>query len=193
MTLSKEKLLALIVIGFLVLFLPIALFISRKNQDIRPRALMGAASFKLNGDKSNAMVGDTINVSISMEISDQQVAASGVDFTLLFDNTKLHLTGITPLTQTGSTARFDTVVLNTFNNQTQTNTCNSTESGYNCVRIALVSKNKTLVSGTVVNGVYSIPLATATFTVAQGATGQASIKFPSDNSKLQVVGNNKSQ
>jgi hypothetical protein len=179
MTLSKEKLFPLIILALLLLALPIAILLTKQKQDIRPRALgSAAANFALNPKTLNAKVGDTdVPVTVSLEVPDPKVGASGVNLELLYDKTKLKIKSVTSNVQAGSSLKFETEVLN------KIDTMCTTATGYGCMRLSLVSKKATLLTGT-------INLATIKFDViAVGDSTKASLKFGAD-STLQVVGNN---
>lgn len=175
MTLTRDRLLTLLILGILLLALPAAIFLTRKKQDIRPRALMGAANFHLNADKTSVNTGDTINVTSSLEVTNNASAkVSGVDFTLLYDRNKLKVVAVNPTLGTN----FTDVPVNLNQGMPY-----PAEGGgnYYSIRVAMVSKNAnaSLPSGT-------IPLASISFQAL--ATGQAIIKYPDDNNVLQVVG-----
>jgi hypothetical protein len=153
----------------------VAILLTRKNQDIRPRALLGAANFHLNTSKISAVTGDAIPVTVSVEVTNANAKVSGVDFTLLYDKSKLRLTSVSPTLGTNFT---DVPVK--VEGQPYTMEGNG---NFNYVRVALVSKkaNADLPKGT-------IALASVTFEAL--ANGQGVIKFPDDSSVLQVVGTN---
>ncbi|MCL4338903.1 cohesin domain-containing protein [Patescibacteria group bacterium] len=139
---------------------------------IRP-VIPGQADFLLQTDSNSTSVGQTFTVNVSMKLTDSSARASGVDFILLYDKKILDVVNTVPnITTVNSQAPFtDGQVASggSFNDQ------------YNFVRVTLLSKKQTtdLPSGT-------INLAKVTF--KGSSVGTATIKFPDDNSLLQVSG-----
>lgn len=178
MTISRNRLFGLLALLGLVFILPLILFLARTRQDIRPRALSGAANFHLNTATTNIFSGNAFNITVSMELTNANVKASGVDFTLLYDSSKLKVLSISPLM--GNAWTDTPVVLGEGNPVVYPSEGNGQ---YGFVRVALVSKkaNADLPGGT-------IPLATVTLQALPNAAGAAIIKFPNDSSVLQVVG-----
>ena len=174
MTISKKQLISLIWVLALILILPLAVYFLRGRFDIRPKAVLsGVANFKLNSDTPNLTVGQRMNVLVSVELTDAQVKASGVDFHLLYDANKLALISATPTLGNNFT---QTIILD------DSGQIYSGEGGnYRYLRISVVSQKPQaeLPGGT-------IQLANITFEAKQN--GEATIKFPDDNTKLQVVG-----
>lgn len=177
MTVPHNRMVALLALVALVFMLPLIVFLVRSRQEIRPRALLGSANFRLSASTSNVNAGDTFNVTVSLSITNTSVRASGVDFTLLYDNSKLQLVNVTPIFGTAWT---DAPV-----NTGLTNVLYQSEGlgQYNFIRMALVSRNATAnLPGNTVS------LASITFRALTNTSGQALIKFPADQTKLQVVG-----
>ncbi|KKS95889.1 MAG: hypothetical protein UV73_C0013G0034 [Candidatus Gottesmanbacteria bacterium GW2011_GWA2_43_14] len=171
---DKKQLNSLLLLLGLVLFLPLVVFFLGRRFDIRPKAsLAGKAHFRLNSQSLNVSSGDDVNVLVSLEISDPQVRVSAVSFPLLYDASKLRLKSVAPnlgtvfteapwLDDTGSVYP-------------------GAESQYNFVGMALVSnKSSNELSGG------TVTLANVTFEAL--ADGDAVIKFPDNNSEMQVVG-----
>ena len=173
LSLNTRQLLGIVLIIGILLALPLVILLSQRQQDIRPRAaLPGVANFLLNADTTQIAPGGNVNVLVTMELTDPTVRSSGVDFLLLYDKSLLTAVTVTPNLSSGYTQA--PIV--------QKELAYTAEGGtFNFVRVALISTNP---SASLPNG--TIPLATVTF---QGKTpGSALIKFPDDNSKLQVVG-----
>lgn len=173
LTLNRRQLISFLIIIGILLALPLVIFLSQRQQDIRPKAaLPGVANFLLNADTLQISPGGNVNVLVSMQLTDPTVRSSGVDFLLLYDKSLLTAVTVTPNLSSGYTQAI----------LVQKELAYAAEGGtFNFVRVALISTNPStsLPTGT-------IPLATVTF---QGkAAGQAMIKYPDDNSKLQVVG-----
>ena len=83
MTISRKEFYSLILILFLVLFLPVVIYFLGARKDIRPKAVLaGAANFRLNADTTSVSVGQRVNVLVSTQITDTNVRVSGADFTL---------------------------------------------------------------------------------------------------------------
>lgn len=174
MIISKKHLYSLIAILALVAFLPVVVFMLKGKFDIRPRAVLsGAVNFGLTADRTSVSPGETMNVLVSVTLTDQAIRASGVDFRLLFDSSKLNLVSVTPVTGNSFT---DVVLLD------DAGLPYSGENGtFNYLRLSMVSKK---VKADLTGG--TIALANVAFQAKQ--TGSAKIKFPDDNSLLQVVG-----
>ena len=174
MTISRKQLFGLLAILFLTVLLPLVVFMMKGRFDIRPRAVLsGAADFKLNADKVNLSPGETVNVLVSVALTDQSIKASGVDFSLLFDK-KLEIESVVPVM--GSFT--DVVILDDSGSE-----YSGEGNAYNFVRLSMVSKKAKaeLPGGTI---------ALANVSLKASGQGSAKIKFPDDNTKLQVVGTN---
>ena len=174
MALSRRQIFAILISAFVLLMLPLAVFFTRKGTDLRSRALSGQANLLLSAGALNGKVGETNDVLVSMQLTNSAVRASGVDFTLYYDKTKLAVAGMRPaVVANDSTAAFTDLIY-----ETSGGTVDST---YNFLRIVEVARRPTneLPSGT-------IPLATITFNLI--GEGAASLKFPDDNTLMQIVG-----
>ena len=144
----------------------------RGRFDIRPKAqLAGSINFSLTPDKTNMQLGENLNILVSASLSDQSILLSGVDFSLFYDAARLELVSLSPVTGAFS----DVVLLD------DSGSVSTSEPGYSSLRLAMVAKKAKpdLKGGTVA-------LANVTFKAKQ--SGAAKIKFPDDNSMLQVVG-----
>src|SRR3989344_7445832 len=174
MTITKKKLYSLIFVLVLIFLLPVTIYFLKERADIRPRAqLAGSANFRLNADTTNIAVGQTMSVLVSVELTQASVRASAVDFMLLYDPNKFNPISFTPITGNNFT---DIVILDDAGQQY------SAEGNiYNFLRLSMISQKpkEQLPGGT-------IQLANVTFEARQAGT--SIIKFPDDNSNLQVVG-----
>lgn len=174
MVLTKKNIIALIFLLALILALPLAIFLTGKKQDIRPRALQGKANLLLSTDKDNPGVGDEFHVLVSLQLTQDNLRVSGADFVLLYDKTALEVTNVIPeVTSTNPKAAFTDVV--------HLSSGGTFDDNYNFLRLAEVAKkpNSDLSGGTV-------SLSRVTFKAK--AEKQATIKFPNDNKYLQVTG-----
>lgn len=184
---TKGQIITIIGILVLILALPVAIFLTGRKQDIRPKAaLAGKANFLLTTDSTKSSVGKNIIVYVSMQLTDANLRASGVDFTLLYDKEKLEVGQITPaLTIYNPQAAFTDALIVTSGGQFPKGTAECPDIEVDCpyyfLRVAEVAKkvNNALPKGT-------ITLAKITF--RGKAEGQATIKFPDDNKYIQVVG-----
>lgn len=174
-TLTKKQLYLILLVLGLIIILPLILISVRQRQEIRPKAVLsGVANFRLNATTTNINVGDSVTVMVSVELTDANVRASGVDFVLLYDKNKLQVTNVSPILGNNFT---DSPIVDS-QGQPYISEGNG---AYNFLRVALISNkaNTQLPGGTI---------SLANFTFQGTANGAATIKFPDDNSKLQVVG-----
>lgn len=170
---TKKQLYSLLLILGIVLFLPIIIFFLGKRQDIRPRALLaGQANFLLDAVTTNVQAGQNINVLVSMALTDASVKVSGVDFTLLYDSSRLKLNNVSA--NLGSIWTETPLVDAEGKDYSQ-------EPGFKFARVALVANKNT---GSLTGG--TVSLASVSFQAL--TNGDATIKFPDDNSQMQVVG-----
>ena len=173
--LSKRQIYTLILFLALLLALPFIIYLVGRRQDIRPRAsLAGVANFRLNADTTQVKAGDTVNVLVSLELTDPNVLVSGVDFSLLFDKAKLSFVSAS---QASGSPFTDVVIMPTSSQLYQ----NEGAGSFDYIRMAMVanSSDANLSGGTV-------PL--ANIVIQALSDGAGTIKFPDDNSKLQAVG-----
>lgn len=174
MAISKKQLISIILLLSLMLILPLTVYYLKGRFDIRPKAVLsGAANFKLNADKTNLAVGQRLNVLVSLELTNTGVRSSGVDFSLLYDTNKLMLVSATPTLGTNFT---QTVILDDTGQL-----YNGEGNNFSYARISMISEKPAsqLPGGT-------LQLANITFEAIQN--GAAIIKFPNDNTQMQVVG-----
>ncbi|OGG05494.1 hypothetical protein A3D05_01545 [Candidatus Gottesmanbacteria bacterium RIFCSPHIGHO2_02_FULL_40_24] len=174
MTISRKEFYSLILILFLVLFLPVVIYFLGARKDIRPKAVLaGAANFRLNADTTSVSVGQRVNVLVSTQITDTNVRVSGADFTLLYDRDKLNLVSLNPVLGNNFT---ETVLIDD-----QNLPYIGEGDVFSYLRLSVVAKKNAadLAGGTV-------SLANVTFEAKNG--GQGIIKFPNENSEMQVVG-----
>lgn len=166
-TLTKRQILTLIVFIALLFALPVALFMTRKRQDIRPRATQGKANLLLKTDNKEISIGDESHVTVFTQLTDPEVRVSGVDFTLLYDKARLEVSEIEP------SDVFTDVEVNSAGG--------NFDATYNFLRVAeTVNKPYTeLPKG-------SFSLASVTFRAI--GEGDGNIKFPDDNKYLEIVG-----
>lgn len=177
MTLSKKQILSLIFIIGLVLILPFVIFLTKKRQDIRPRAAQGQADLLLSSDAPNntASVGQNVNVLVSLIMKQPNIKASGVDFVLLYDSSKLQVTNVVPALQSVGlpVSNFTDAPIVTYSGTYDTT--------YNYLRVAEVVRMQYAYLPT---GVFT--LARVTFRLI--SPGAAIVKFPDDNRYIQIVG-----
>lgn len=175
MTISKKQILGITFIILLIFALLLTVFLSKKRQDIRPRAMQGKANLLLSADTNSSNVGKTIDVLVSLQLTDPSLKVSGADFLLLYDKSKLDVKNIIPAipgTSIPKPAFTDTLLL------TSGGIFDAT---FNYLRVVEIAKktDTDLSSAT-------LTLAKVTF-LAKGE-GAAVIKFPEDNKYLEVVG-----
>ncbi|MBI2616560.1 hypothetical protein HYW55_00305 [Candidatus Gottesmanbacteria bacterium] len=159
---------------FLLFALPVTLYLTRKGQDIRPRALQGNANLLLSTGNTNPDAGEYFDVVATIQMNDSSAKLSGADVTILYDKAKLMATNVVPAVQTVNPSYAFTEAPVVMKEGSFDNT-------YNFVRVALVVKGAT---NTLPVG--SMMLAKITFKAKQ--SGQAVIKYPDDNRYLQIVG-----
>lgn len=174
MTLTRKQIITVILLLALVFSLPVVIFLTRKRQDIRPKALQGKADFLLSSDTITTSVGQNVNVLVTLRLSESTAKVSGVDFILLYDKDKLDVVNRVPnVTAVDPNAPFTDAPIVTSGT--------SFDSTYNFVRIAEVSRraDANLPGGT-------IQLARITF--RGRSNGQATVRFPDDTKYLEVSG-----
>lgn len=174
MTLTKKQIITVIMLLALVFSLPVAIYLTRKMQDVRPRALQGKANFLLSTDSINSTVGKNIDVLVTLQTTDPKLKVSGVDFVLLYDKNRLDVGNIVPnVTAVDPKAPFTDSLIVTSGG--------SFDENFNFLRVSQIARRPTdqLPTGT-------FQLAKITF--RGRSQGQASIKFPDDDKYLEVVG-----
>lgn len=92
----KRQVLALSLLVILILVLPAAVFLARRQQDIRPKASQAKANLLLKTDTSDIDAGETSTVVAYAQITDSNVKISGTDFTILYEGNKLEVEDISP-------------------------------------------------------------------------------------------------
>src|SRR3989338_5283091 len=174
MALTRKQILSLIFFLTLLFALPLAIFLTQKSQDIRPRALQGKANFLLNADKIAVSIGDNINVLVTMQLTDSKLKLSAADFMLLYDKNKIDVLNVVPQIQS---------VVNgaAFTDAPLVTSGGNFDDQFNFLRVVLLSKtqNNNLATG-------NINLARVTFRALDGGVGI--IKFSDDNKYIQLVG-----
>lgn len=166
---------------FIILFLlillfalPVTLYLTRKGQDIRPRALSGQGNLLLATGNASPKAGEYFDVISTLQMTDPDAQVSGADVTILYDKSKLTATNVVPaITSVNAGYAFTDapVVMKE----------GSFDDTYNFVRVALVAKKSTAQLSK-----NSMMLVKVTFQAKQ--SGQVIIKYPDDDRYLQVVG-----
>lgn len=171
---NRRNLFGIIFILLIIIALPVVLFLTKQQQDIRPRALSGNVNLLLSSSGSTSAVGSATDVVVSGQLTNPNIKMSGADITLLYDKSKLSVSSIIPAVA-GSDPN------GAFTDSPLVTSGGSFDSTYNFLRFVVVARkpDAQLPSGTV-------QLAKISF--ASIAEGSAVIKFPDDNSLLQVVG-----
>lgn len=169
--LPRKNYIVLVALLALLLILPIILYLTRRKQEIRPRALTGNVKFHLSPLSPNVTRDQEFDEVISVEVTNPNVKVSGADLVVLYDQTRLEVVSITP--HAGGSNYFTDAPIaihgQDFNNE------------FKSLRVSVVAKKT---SSELEGGTKTI--ATVRF---KGLTdGSATIKFSDDNSQLQVVG-----
>ena len=166
--------------------LPVVIFLLRKSQDIRPRAFEGKANLLLNTSQENVSAGDYFDVLVSLEIVDNDLAVSGVDFVLLYEKEKLEVYTITPYfdPQDVNSAFTDAPIVNWGENYPE-----NEESGFQFLRVSLVNRKADNLLHPLDGASQVVNLATVRFRAK--TDGDAKIKFPDNNKYLEIVSNKK--
>lgn len=174
---TKQQILLLLFVLLVLFTLPVIVYLTKKRQEIRPRALQGQANLLLSSDlNGQAKVGDTFTVVASLQLNSAQnssLKVSGVDFVLLYDKSKLAVINTVPaLSAVMANGLFTDAPVVTFGGNFDDTT--------SFLRVSEIVKKKTedLQSGT-------FPLARITFRAL--SAGDASIRF-ADDQYIQIVG-----
>lgn len=179
--LTRQQKISLGLLLLLLVSLPVALFVSQKLQDIRPRAdITHQVNFKLATNKANPAKGEVFTVNASMELEGGGLRASGVDFRILYDKNLLEANPTVTANAGSSAQPFTDVLLKEVDKPW--------DDELNYLRVVMVARKSTpgLKGGT-------IPLATITFK-AKNIDGDATIKYPKNEKDengadiMQVVG-----
>lgn len=178
MALSKKQIITTIFTLAIIFAIPIAVFLSQKNQTLRSKALQGKANFLLSTDSTTSTVGKDINVLVSLQLTDPALKVSGVDFMLLYDKALLEVGNVVPNIESVSPGA-------PFTDAPVVTSGGSFDDKFNFVRVTELARrpDNSLPGGTAA----AIKLANITFR-GRGSGGQATIKFPDDNKYLEVSG-----
>lgn len=174
MTLTKKQIFSLIFFLAVLFALPVAIFLTQKRQDIRPRALQGKANLLMSSDKNSAAVGESINVLITMQLLGSGLQVSGADFMILYDKDKLDVINIVPALQSVTAGGI-------FTDAPVVTSGGKFDDTYNFLRVVELAKmpDTNLPIG-------SVMLANITFRSI--GEGTAVVKFPEDNKYIGIVG-----
>lgn len=174
MNLTKKQIISIGFLLILVFALPVAIFLTKRGLDIRPRALQGQANMLLSADSTSIAAGKPINVVVSMQLKDNNLKASGVDFVLLYEKSKLDVLSVTPQIKSIDPAA-------AFTEAPIVSTGGVFDDTFNFIRVVEVARvaDQYLPTGTVT-------LAKINF-VAR-TSGNATVKFPDDNKYIQISG-----
>ena len=169
---KKKNYLPILALLFLVLIaLPLAVFLVRGSQDIRPRAVTGQANLLLLPDRQSLTVGSTFDVSVRAALTDSRLRISGADITLLYDKRKLSVTRIKPnISASGDFTEAPTI-----------SEGDPFDNTFDKLRLAVVSSKG---NGELSGG--SVEIATITFEAK--LSGDAVVKFPDDKSVMEISG-----
>ena len=89
---TKKQIAGVIFLFILLISLPIAIYLTRQNEEIRPRAaLAGAANFKLDSSNLTPLRDQTFNVSAKLDVTDPNVRVSGALAPILLSNCGIRL------------------------------------------------------------------------------------------------------
>ncbi len=174
MTLTKKQIFSLIFFLAVLFALPVAVFLVGKRQDIRPRALQGQANLLLSSDKNSSLVGESINILVTMQLVGSDLRVSGVDFMILYDKEKLDVINIVPALQSVTTGGI-------FTDAPVVTSGGKFDDTYNFLRVVELAKmpDNLLPIG-------SVMLANITFRSI--GEGTAVVKFPEDNKYIEIIG-----
>lgn len=174
MKITRKQIIPLILVFGLLIALPLSVFLTKKRQDIRPRALQGRANLLLSADSTTSNVGKDIKVLVSLQLTDDKLKVSGVDFLLLYDKDRLDVYDILPNI-------LELYPKAPFTDKLMVSSGGIFDDTFNYIRVVEVARRQDagLPKGT-------ITLAKITFR-AKGE-GQAVIKFPDDDAYNQIVG-----
>lgn len=176
MTITKKQVISLLFISLLVVLLPLGILLTKKKQDIRPRALQGKANLQMNASTIKTAVGENIDVKLSMYLTDANLRISGADIVVLYDKDKLDPINVVPAVSDSGSPFTDAPIVSSGGNF---------DNVYNFLRISEVARkaNSDLPPK---DGSPIVSLGMVTFK-AKGE-GQATIKYPDDNKYLEIVG-----
>lgn len=176
MTLTKKQVISLLFIVLLIVLLPLAILLTKKRQDIRPRALQGKANLQMNASTTKTSIGENIDVKLSMYLTDAKLRVSGADIVVLYEKDKLDPINVVPAVSDSGSPFTDAPIVSSGGNF---------DNVYNYLRISEVSrKANSDLSPT--DGTQIVPLGMVTFKAK--SEGKATIKYPDDNKYLEIVG-----
>lgn len=174
MTITKKQIISVVLLLALVFSLPVAVYLTRKMQDVRPRALQGKANFLLSTDSITSTVGKNIDVLVTLQTTDPVLKISGVDFLLLYDKNRLDVGNIVPnIITVDPRAPFTDAPIVTSGG--------SFDENFNFVRVAQIARRT---DADLPKGTFQL----AKITFRGRGTGSATIKFPDEDKYLEVVG-----
>lgn len=179
---TKKQIAVLLLLFILLVSLPIAVFLTRQKQEIRPRAaLPGQANFKLVTSDETPDPGETFTVQAAFDITDPNVRVSGVDFRILYSKDLLESVPIVDVeSSVGGEKPFTDVLVKEIDKPYSDD--------LNYLRLVLAARKLT----PKLSGGNDIPLAKITFKAKE--KGAAVIKYPEKNKDqngalvMQVVG-----
>ncbi|MBI4067129.1 hypothetical protein HY407_02000 [Candidatus Gottesmanbacteria bacterium] len=171
--LTRQQKIGILLLLLLLVSLPIALYLTRQQQEIRPRAaLAGQADFILESSNNSPDKDETFTVKAKLKSTNNNVKVSGVDFRILYDKSKFY-TAPTIAPEVGSNKPFTDVILTQvdqpYNDQ------------FNYLRLVLVSRRLTpaLSSGEML-------MATITFKAKED--GDGIIRYPTADELTDING-----
>ena len=171
---SKKKLIPLVTLLIGIFLLPVLLFQSKEQQDNRPLAFTGGIELILSSSSQSPVVGDTLDVVVSMQVAEPNTKVSGIDFHLLYGKEVLEVVSISPVTRDiEPTSGFTEVIVK--------EDAKPIDGTFNAVRLGLISN---LPFEQLPAGISS--LAKVTFRVKKH--GQIDIQLPKSEEYLQVAG-----
>ncbi len=174
MTLTKKQIISILLLLALVFSLPVAIYLTRKMQDIRPRALQGKANFLLSTDSISSTVGKNIDVLVTLQTTDPALKVSGVDFLLLYDKNRLDVGNIVPnVIAVDPKAPFTDAPIVTSGG--------SFDENFNFIRVTEIARRP---DADLPKGTFQL----AKITFRGRGTGSATIKFPDEDKYLEIVG-----
>lgn len=174
MTLTKKQIISVLLLLALVFSLPVAVYLTRKMQDVRPRALQGKANFLLSTDSITSTVGKNIDVLVTLQTTDPSLKVSGVDFLLLYDKNRLDVGNIVPNVMTVDPKA-------PFTEAPVVTSGGSFDENFNFIRVAQIARRT---DADLPKGTFQL----ARITFRGRGTGSATIKFPDDDKYLEIVG-----
>lgn len=174
MSLTKKQITTLLLLLGLIVGIFLTIYLVKQRQEIRPRALQGKANLLLSAGNASPKVGDSFDVLVSLQLTDASLQVSGADVMILYDKTRLQVTNLLPqVPGVDPDAAFTDAPIVTYGGVF--------DESFNFARVSLVARKTT---ATLAKG--TVSLARVTFKSLN--TGTATVKFPDDDSLLQIVG-----